>query len=156
MADSVFIILRIHNSSLRPSPVTSDMKFLLEFVSCCGPASRPSVATTTPPPAEETRSLVHSPPPSRTDNRRYRRRKRERMAASRSDSVAEWRPSLCAISEDNIVPEKDARAAVGSERILKRKVASTARVHVRSYSDDIGRAHLPAIIPAFSPTPFLF
>ncbi|KAA8523760.1 hypothetical protein F0562_010183 [Nyssa sinensis] len=133
------------------------MRFFLEFVSCCGYACRSSDPTATPsPPPDETRSLVHSPPPSQPNTCRYRRRKRGRVAVSRSGSVVEWRPSLGAISEDNVVPEKERPEAVRSERILKRKVASTARVHVRTYSDDIGRTPLRAIIPAFSPTPFLF
>ncbi|KAA8531807.1 hypothetical protein F0562_006476 [Nyssa sinensis] len=133
------------------------MRFFLEFVSCCGFAFCSLDLTTTPsPPPEETRSLVHSPPLSQPNTCCYRRRKRGRVAVSRSSWVVEWRPSLGAISKDNVVPEKEKPEVVRSERILKRKVASTARVHVRTYSDDIGRTPLQAIIPAFSPIPFLF
>ncbi|KAK9265982.1 hypothetical protein L1049_000054 [Liquidambar formosana] len=127
------------------------MKFLLEFVSCCGSnySSRPSEAPTSPPArVEETRSLV---PP-----RRYRRRKRGRLGASGSVSAAaaEWRPSLCAISEDNVVMEKEGRT-VGSERTVKRK--AQVRVQVRSHSDEEFRqTPFPMVVPAFSPTPFLF
>ncbi|PON55759.1 hypothetical protein PanWU01x14_185680 [Parasponia andersonii] len=137
------------------------MKFL-EFVSCCGPALTPSGPTVRPEPArrpEETRSLVQPPPPPRS----RRRRKRGWLGASGSVSAsAEWRPSLCSISEDNVVViekkgEENNRTA-GSERMVKRKSGSRSprRTNGVSYSDDYGRSSFPTVIPAFSPTPFMF
>ncbi|KAI8011495.1 hypothetical protein LOK49_LG06G00582 [Camellia lanceoleosa] len=124
----------------------SKMKFLLELVTCYGSISRQS-----PPPPP---SPPRQPPPA--DSRPWRRR--ERAAALRSKSAAEWRPSLCSISEDAVTPERDHRTLNDSERLSKRKVRSTttARVHVRSYSCDLGRSGFPVIMPAFSPAPFFF
>ncbi|CAL5335795.1 unnamed protein product [Camellia sinensis] len=114
--------------SLSLSPSLSKMKFLLELVTCYGSISRQS-----PPPPP---SPPRQPPPA--DSRPWRRR--ERAAALRSKSAAEWRPSLCSISEDAVTPERDHRTLNDSERLVKRKVRSTAtaRVHVRSYSGDLG------------------
>lgn len=67
-----------------------------------------------------------------------------------TEAEPEWKPSLCAISEDSavlVVMEKekasDNRTVVSEEspRIVMRKSGSHARVHVRStssYSDDYG------------------
>ncbi|CAK9150307.1 unnamed protein product [Ilex paraguariensis] len=128
-----------------PHSFLYSMKFLLELVSCCGTISRPSVPTS-PPPADETRCLVPSTPPES-------RRKRGRVASKRSAYTPQWRPSLHAISEDNVVVESKERAVVGSERVLKRKVEPpTGKVRIRSCSDDSRRPPLQAIMP----TPFLF
>ncbi|KAM7492655.1 hypothetical protein LguiA_035576 [Lonicera macranthoides] len=128
--------------------------FFLEFVYCCGYPYRPQ-AETSPSPPEETRSLSTSWTPV---ERRYRSRKRGRLASSRSGSAADWRPSLNAISEDNVPVEREPRAAASSsERLIKQKVAPTARDRPRyHHTDDYRSAPFPAIIPAFSPTPFLF
>lgn len=131
------------------------MKFFFEFVSCCGPACRSAVITTGAKPAEERCVPLYAasvPVESR--------RKQSRRAASRS---GDWRPALNAISEDNVVVvavERESRAAVGSERIMKkRKVShSTSKVQVRKYSNhDFRQASFGgAMVPAFSPTPFFF
>ncbi|XP_059457942.1 uncharacterized protein LOC132187601 [Corylus avellana] len=134
------------------------MKFILEFVWCCGSpgcCSRPGAAAE----EDETRWLEPSRPA-----RRSGRRRRGRMGPA--EAGPEWKPSLCAISEDKavlVVIEKEKAVdnqTVGSEgspRIVKRKAGSHVRVHVRSsYSDDYGRTHVPVAIPAFSPTPFMF
>ncbi|GFZ12457.1 hypothetical protein Acr_23g0008420 [Actinidia rufa] len=117
------------------------MKFLLELVTCCTSGSSPSRE-------EETLTLALAPPEDR-------RRKRERSATAvvvlRSRSAAEWRPSLCSISEDNMTAERERERErvilAGSERMIKRKVGSTTtgKVHVRSYSDDFG--YVPSLPP---------
>lgn len=137
------------------------MKFLLEFVTCCTPCRSFYKTSSLPPAADDTRSLVPTVPPSiPLGNRHYRSSKRWRTTASKSGPAADWRPSLNAISEDNavVVVERGNRAAVaGSERNLKRKVSPTPRSHVRNRrSDDYARAPIQAIMPAFSPTPFMF
>ncbi|EXB50914.1 hypothetical protein L484_021141 [Morus notabilis] len=141
------------------------MRFLV-FVSCCGPTVMPAVrpessqSSSATPPAEETRSLVRS--------RRYRRRpKRGRLGASGSAPVpVEWKPSLCSISEDNVVmversdgqDRQDQYRTAGPERLVKRKSGSgSSRMNVvASFGDDYGRSSFPTVIPAFSPTPFMF
>ncbi|KAI7981011.1 hypothetical protein LOK49_Contig80G00011 [Camellia lanceoleosa] len=138
------------------------MKSLLEFVTCCGSApSRPD-----PLRAEERQFLVL--PSSRQGQRqrpargRYQNRKR-----GSSGSSADWRPSLGAISEDNVAPESERERwrsmNAGSERMLKRKVSSSslattaAGVSVRNYSsDNPGRSCFPIIMSSFSAAPFMF
>jgi hypothetical protein len=118
------------------------MKFFLEFVSCCGSpgcCSRPGAAAAAE--EDETKWLEPSRPASRN-----RRRRRGRMGPTEAEP--EWKPSLCAISEDSavlVVMEKEKAAdsrTVGSEerpRIVNRKGGSHVRVQVRtSYSDDYG------------------
>ncbi|XP_039160407.1 uncharacterized protein LOC104426796 isoform X2 [Eucalyptus grandis] len=126
-------------ASLPHSPhretIASGMKFLFEFVSCCG-----------------------SP-----------RKEGERIRAA----AEEWKPSLCAISEDVVVvtvervgggeTKKKATAdpAPEPERSASRKRSggSYARVHDRGFNGDEydqRRASFQAVIPAFSPAPFMF
>ncbi|CAL5403252.1 unnamed protein product [Camellia sinensis] len=113
------------------------MKSLMEFVSCCGSApSRPD-----PLRAEETQFLVLPSSRKRPARGRYQNRKR-----GSSGTSADWRPSLGALSEDNVVPESERERwrsmNAGSERMLKRKVSSSSSastavgVSVRNYSSD--------------------
>jgi len=94
------------------------------------------------------------------------RRRRVRRASA---GEADWKPSLCAISEDMVMIEKkkkkekeeEEEKRASSERVAnsKRKTStaqSRARVLVRSYSDDYERSHMPTIIPTFAPAPFMF
>lgn len=117
------------------------MKFLLEFVSCCG-SSACSGRGTAPERAEyeeETRCLAPSSP-----SRMNRRRRRGRPGQSAAES--EWKPSLCAIAEDNamvVMMEKEKSGCAndsGSDARMyaKGKSGSGAGVRVRSYSDDYG------------------
>ncbi|KAK4355299.1 hypothetical protein RND71_024270 [Anisodus tanguticus] len=110
------------------------MKFLLELIACCGCSSRL-------PLAEDIRPLVPGPAqPASCKNRRRR---------SSGGSVANWRPSLSAISEDNALPPRN----------VKRKVltASAPATRPRRHShEDTRRVPVSALAPAFSPTPFLF
>ncbi|KAB2605830.1 hypothetical protein D8674_005547 [Pyrus ussuriensis x Pyrus communis] len=120
------------------------MKFLLEFVPCCG-ATRPTTSNSEPAPlSEETRSLVRAP------SRILRRRRKRRSSVNSSD----WTPSLSSISEDNVAAKVvDRTAAI--ERAVKRKSGQDrTRVQVRSHGEDYGQASFA--IPAFSPTPFTF
>ncbi|XP_040986933.1 uncharacterized protein LOC121234868 [Juglans microcarpa x Juglans regia] len=122
--------------------------------SCSGQGAAPERAEYD----EETRCLAPSFPA-----RRSRRRRRGRLGQPAAES--EWKPSLCAIAEDNamvVMMEKEKAGCAndsGSEaqRSAKRKSGSGAGVHVRSYGDDYGRTHhIPTVIPAFAPTPFMF
>ncbi|KAL7186424.1 hypothetical protein ACSBR2_028214 [Camellia fascicularis] len=142
------------------------MKSLLEFVTCCGSApSRPD-----PLRAEERQFLVLPSSRQRQRQRPARGRYQNRKRGS-SGSSADWRPSLGAISEDNVVPESERERwrsmNAGSERMLKRKVSSSssssslattaAGVSVRNYSsDNSGRSCFPIIMSSFSAAPFMF
>ncbi|KAH6775575.1 hypothetical protein C2S52_013136 [Perilla frutescens var. hirtella] len=124
------------------------MKFLLEFVACCG--SSPSG---TRRPAEDTRLLMVQEP------RRRVARKQDRARGS----GREWRPSLSSISEDVLTAEKNKNVerteAEGWQRSLKRKVTSMSqrdRPRRSSDHDDYRRAEITCVIPTFSPAPFMF
>ncbi|XP_027344218.1 uncharacterized protein LOC113856558 [Abrus precatorius] len=71
-----------------------------------------------------------------------------------------WRPSLGSISEDNAPPHRDRPSSSDVKRSNSTSNAATAtsKLHHRHHSDDYdyGRAAAPAIMPAFSPTPFMF
>ncbi|KAK4341807.1 hypothetical protein RND71_037623 [Anisodus tanguticus] len=117
------------------------MKFLLELIACCGCSSRL-------PPVQDIGPLV--PGSAQPANHKNRRRRRDRDRPSSSGgSVANWRPSLSAIFEDNAL----------SPRSVKRKVliASPPTTRPRRHShEDTRRVPVSALAPAFSPTPFLF
>ncbi|KAJ4848419.1 hypothetical protein Tsubulata_030918 [Turnera subulata] len=128
------------------------MRFILEFVSCCGPpvGSREEVINTEEKagrPGEEARAALVTP----TSTLRSQRRKRRIRAA---DSGLDWKPTLRAISEDTVVPEEQR-----PERAVKRKgsAGGTRDVStVPAYADDYRRSnHFPTVIPAFSATPFM-
>ncbi|KAF5728355.1 hypothetical protein HS088_TW21G00502 [Tripterygium wilfordii] len=137
------------------------MKFLLEFVSCCGCAATTTSTVATEdsgngsvfvelgpsaisPRSEETLSLVNS-------SRRYRRRKCGRVGTS---GCGEWRPSLSSINEDHVVMiERRRRSEV--ERTVKRKGSVSGGSGDRSFRDDNGRNPF-SVVPAFVPTPFMF
>ncbi|XP_062077849.1 uncharacterized protein LOC133782535 [Humulus lupulus] len=134
------------------------MKFL-EFVSCCAPAATWGRTVRHQPirRPEETRSLVEPVP------RKRRRRKLGRLGApgsTSSGSSGEWKPSLSSISEDKVIMEKrEENRTVGSERLVKRKsISRSPRSSGGSwnYNDDYGRSAYPVVVPAFSPTPFVF
>ncbi|KAF5727991.1 hypothetical protein HS088_TW21G00133 [Tripterygium wilfordii] len=143
------------------------MKFLLEFVSCCGCATTTAAKNDSvngsvvlelgpspiSPLSEETISLVSS-------QRRYRRRKRGRVGSSGCCSAAgggEWRPSLSSIDEDHVVMI-ERRRKIEVKRTVKRKGSlrggSGDIGRDRTFSDDSGIPFL--VMPEFSPTPFMF
>ncbi|XP_022992846.1 uncharacterized protein LOC111489053 [Cucurbita maxima] len=140
------------------------MKFLPEFVSCCVPVSvsrMENPEATEAPGAEEIRSLAP------VTTRIHLRRRRGAPYTSAAKMAGDWTPSLGAISEDNVVlvvmeRKKSEDRTAESERSVKRKSGSRngkARgVHGRNNSNDFRRspAAIPVVIPAFSPTPFLF
>ncbi|TKY49002.1 hypothetical protein E2542_SST26426 [Spatholobus suberectus] len=104
------------------------------FVACFGAADPTD-------PAAATKPLV--PPPSRTLRR----------------SKSHWRPALRSISEDTAPPhrERATAASAGDAKRTNNSATATAKVHRRQYGDDYdyGRVVMPAIMPGFSPTPFI-
>lgn len=105
----------------------NEMKFLFEFVSCCGFATlrTPERAVLA---LEEERSFVPEAAP--TVSVRRPRRKRQRMGS------AEWKPSLGPISEDGGTQAKESpRKNTGTSPARDAKKRTTAKVRYRSYSD---------------------
>ncbi|GLT37768.1 hypothetical protein SLA2020_120690 [Shorea laevis] len=134
------------------------MKFLLDFVSCCG---RQVTLSEDSRRREAEVAIVGEERSSEAEARRHRRRKRVRMGHQAAGAVTQWKPSLCAISEDKIVMEEGEKSLLEmkAEGVAKWKSggASQSKVHVRSYyRDDYGRNSVQTIIPAFSPVPFMF
>ncbi|XP_031254566.1 uncharacterized protein LOC116112580 [Pistacia vera] len=86
--------------------------------------------------------------------------KRIKKATSRS-SAPHWRPALSVISEDGVVTvfETDERKAQ-SEKKLSSKSKSAAKTRCfrskDAYEYDSRKSSMPMILPAFSPTPFMF
>ncbi|KAL7103526.1 hypothetical protein ACP275_08G185000 [Erythranthe tilingii] len=120
------------------------MKFFLEFVACGGSWS--SADKTIIPAVQEE--------PQRPIGRKQGKGR---------GGGREWRPSLAPISEDVSTAERvnnveRTAAAAGWRRTLKRKISSVSqRDRTRSSDCDYGRrAPLPHVMPAFSPTPFMF
>ncbi|CAI9088634.1 OLC1v1023022C1 [Oldenlandia corymbosa var. corymbosa] len=150
------------------------MKFLLEMVACCGSCSGNSMVK------EEASLLVPgSAPPSPTPRAgRPKGRKRWRSGgANGGGSAVDWRPSLTSICEENVLsertnkdhpPRKDDAAVVKtspsspSDRNLKRKITSTPRTRSSSSSSYSSREDvrhsisIHAVMPTFSPAPFMF
>ncbi|KAB2032830.1 hypothetical protein ES319_D05G404800v1 [Gossypium barbadense] len=137
------------------------MRSFLKFVSRC--VKNPEVSTTeevvvTAPGREETRSFMAP----KMVALKKKKKKRVKVGTPFSTTL-EWKPSLYVISEDNVLAEKREKttpeaSTTPADGAVKRKsgVGSRSKVHVRSYSDDIGRNQEPLVIPTFSPTPFMF
>ncbi|WOH04237.1 hypothetical protein DCAR_0623646 [Daucus carota subsp. sativus] len=128
------------------------MKFF-EYLICCTSSSSISEASSSLRP-DDSKCVV---PVLQPDRPRYRDRRKCSISPRKSGSApADWRPSLNAISEDNIVAVKRHNSST-SETTAKRKDSLMHKSKVRtSRSEDYRRAPMPDIIPAFAPTPFLF
>ncbi|KAG2299343.1 hypothetical protein Bca4012_010916 [Brassica carinata] len=130
------------------------MKFLLELVVPCFGSQQlhQSSATADDSISGETQSLM----------KQRRRRKRVRVAGQ-PGQAAEWRPSLSVISEHKPAI-KETSETVKEKRKVRRKSdggggeasSRSGGGHVRFRSDDFGRNAFEPVIPAFSPTPFMF
>ncbi|XP_011048255.1 PREDICTED: uncharacterized protein LOC105142362 isoform X2 [Populus euphratica] len=134
------------------------MKFLLEFVGCFG-VSRGGGGPKEVPESvgrlseEETHALV-------AVRRNHWRKKRGRgpSTVGNNNSGVEWKPTLSAISENN------AAVVVGKtagERLVKRKGSvgggggSRDIASLSDYVENYRRNRVMAVIPAFSPAPFM-
>lgn len=116
------------------------MRFLLELVSCCGcqesfcgGGDGGGTSPVPESPSSESNRLV---PVAR---RSFRRRRRGRTAGGDfgGRSSGEWKPSLFAISEDNVVIE---RQTSDSDGAVKRKSGSFKpdKIRLRTFSKDFG------------------
>ncbi|KAF8409459.1 hypothetical protein HHK36_005535 [Tetracentron sinense] len=112
------------------------MKFLLEFASCCRQIETSEVPTT-PPRTEEKHSLMQLSCAER-DRSPCPKRGRVTGSGSKSVSAVQWRPSLCAISEDNVVfvVAGKAERTVRSEKNVTGKARSKTTSRVRKHSDE--------------------
>ncbi|KAL8144546.1 hypothetical protein V2J09_017578 [Rumex salicifolius] len=78
--------------------------------------------------------------------------------------TGDWKPSLHAIAEDNVVAPVKARANKAAEQMTR--AAATARrngkrcapsAHSRGRGDNYSRDPMPMmVVPTFAPTPFMF
>lgn len=146
------------------------MKFLLEFVWCCGPTGGEGFEKDAPDSingrrSEETRALVSPRALQTITMRRSKRRKRGMASASSSSAtgVAEWKPTLYSISEDNVVVVVEE----GTDRVVKRKGSGSGRggrgggggsrdvASISSFNEDYRRSNHFTAIPTFSATPFM-
>ncbi|KAF2285876.1 hypothetical protein GH714_008644 [Hevea brasiliensis] len=92
--------------------------------------------------------------------RRSRRRKRGRVGLgypSSAAAMAEWKPTLCSIAEDNVVLVEER-----TERVVKRKGSGGRRsggsrevANVSNYNDYDRRSNQFTVIPTFSASPFM-
>ncbi|XP_030442337.2 uncharacterized protein LOC115664553 [Syzygium oleosum] len=153
------------------------MRFLFELVPCCGsPRKEGERIRAVAPPAE-----AAPPEGEQGERRRWTGRRRKRRRGAAAAAAEEWKPSLCAISEDVVAVtvervggggggggagERRKKAAADpapeaerSATSRKRSGGTYARVHDRVFNGDEydhRRASFQAVIPAFSPAPFMF
>ncbi|KAF9589652.1 hypothetical protein IFM89_026786 [Coptis chinensis] len=128
------------------------MKKFLKCISCCVPIKR-SVVPTSPTHKEEGHGLS---PLYSAEGDSLACIKRGKLGSGR----AHWRPSLCVISEDNVVStvSNKAERMVKSGKNLAEKARSRGRIRScdRSSDNEFRRTSTPVVIPVFSPTGFLF
>jgi hypothetical protein len=94
------------------------MKFLLEFVGCCGVSSGGGGPKEVPESVgrlseEETHALV-----AVRRNHRWKKRGRGSSTVGKNNSGVEWKPTLSAISENNVAAVV---GETGGERLVRRK-----------------------------------
>ncbi|XP_034702317.1 uncharacterized protein LOC117927053 [Vitis riparia] len=79
-------------------------------------------------------------------------------SSTRRRSSGQWRPGLSMISEDGVASAAERRRerVAGSEKKASQEGGSRGRVRRTSDSEEYSKLQLQMIIPAFSPTPFLF
>lgn len=108
------------------------MKFLKYIIWCTCSSSAISEAS----PSDDFKGLD---PVLQPESHQYRNRRQCSINSSKSGSAtADWRPSLKAISEDNIAAVKR-RNSTGSERTPKRKVSTMQKSKVPTRrSEDYG------------------
>uniref|UniRef100_A0A1J3F8F4 Uncharacterized protein n=1 Tax=Noccaea caerulescens TaxID=107243 RepID=A0A1J3F8F4_NOCCA len=131
------------------------MKFLLELVVPCFGSHQfhQSAATANDLTSTETETLM----------KERRRQKRVRVAGQTGQAAKYWRPSLSVISEHKPVLTEISQKGE-QERKVRRKSeggggdasSRSGGGHVRFRSDDFGTKAFEPVIPAFSPTPFMF
>ncbi|EOA14204.1 hypothetical protein CARUB_v10027356mg [Capsella rubella] len=133
------------------------MKFLLELVVPCFGSQQFNQSTVTAADdsvSDETQTLV----------KQRRRRKRVRVAGQPGQQVVEWRPSLSVISENKPAITEKSEKEVEKKKVRRKSEGNdggdassrSGGGHVRFRSDDFGRNAFEPVIPAFSPTPFMF
>ncbi|CAL1385445.1 unnamed protein product [Linum trigynum] len=153
------------------------MRFLIDFISCCGSAdcessSMREVSSSTMGrrgiQSEETRALVtgsttaamaavvSSSNSPRGGRRRVRKRSRTGSGA-RPGSEAEWKPSLAAISEDKAAAAAEEKARREKERAVKRKGSNRSRDSSSFYGEDYRRSgnQFAGAFPGFPAAPFM-
>lgn len=108
--------------------------FFSDLMPCCGSQWRRKVDA---PPLAEVEQLRDRQEEVVVRSRHRRRASFASAAAARVKSpgaAAEWRPSLCSISEDCVVPEKRAVRTVARKNLTNSGSANTTRVRVNARS----------------------
>ncbi|KAM0943894.1 hypothetical protein DsansV1_C13g0126941 [Dioscorea sansibarensis] len=118
---------------------------ILELVSCGG---RRAAAVEDSP--EEPGTVLINPMGCGSPEKRWRRR------GSNASGSSSWRPSLGSIAEDGVAVKMASAARKGSEKTKRSGTRSTARVSSRRERSDLGQYSVPPMMPAFTPTAFLF
>ncbi|KAI7737279.1 hypothetical protein M8C21_007372 [Ambrosia artemisiifolia] len=85
-----------------------------------------------------------------------------RQRVKRGNSTKQWRPELSAIAEDGGVvmnvsqQSNESVSVVRSEKKAMNKVKSAGKTRFHSYVGNYRKFSHAMVIPAFSPTPFVF
>ncbi|KAH7675740.1 hypothetical protein IHE45_08G157000 [Dioscorea alata] len=117
---------------------------ILELVSCGG---RMAAAVKDAP--EEQVTVPINPMGCGSPEKRWRR-------SSNASGSSSWRPSLGSISEDGVAVKMAAAVRKGGEKTKRSGSRSTARASSRRERSDFGQYSVPPMMPAFTPTAFLF
>ncbi|KAK9284155.1 hypothetical protein L1049_023323 [Liquidambar formosana] len=121
--------------------------------SCCRAPTVPE------PPEEETTLVPLTCAGSGSGRGRAARSRGNGLSGYGVDSSKQWRPALSVISEDGSAVsalERNGVRAVRTEKKPAGKVGSKPRDRVPNRGDEYRKAPMPMVIPAFSPTPFMF
>ncbi|KAF5203543.1 hypothetical protein FRX31_006870 [Thalictrum thalictroides] len=132
------------------------MKFIPDFICCCIPVKQTVVSKSPLHHIKEQESKEFVPLSYAMSD--VSRRKRSSSLGSKT--TTQWRPSLCVISEDNVVSTVSRSRSERTVRSGKQVEGKRRRtVKIQTYDDqntDKRRASVSAAIPAFSPSVFLF
>ncbi|XP_059660988.1 uncharacterized protein LOC132307284 [Cornus florida] len=129
------------------------MRFLSDLICCfcIDPAHKLLLPPSTPPRTAETLSLV---PMSCGENKQHGRR--GKLGGRNLAPAAQWRPSLCTISEDDVVKvvvaEKEKSSTARPRNKVNEKLGSKTNLQYY-YRHQI---HYEPSIPTFSPGAFIF
>ncbi|XP_038705161.1 uncharacterized protein LOC120001019 [Tripterygium wilfordii] len=113
------------------------MKFCPVFSSCCRPTAKRTTAIAT-----------QAPLLSRTED------VGDAKSHQSESETTQWRPKLSMIAEDGVVADSDIK--LGQREKKSSSSRSTVKQRKFGSNNEYCRNTLPMIIPAFSPTPFMF
>ncbi|PIA58435.1 hypothetical protein AQUCO_00500398v1 [Aquilegia coerulea] len=129
------------------------LKFFPDFISCCVPMKQRTVVSTSSLHIKEEKSKEFVQLSYAMGDV-----KRSKRPSSLGSGTTQWRPSLCMISEDNVVSTVSRRGErmVRSGKQVEGKRRRTVKIQTYDDQSTEKRTSVSAVIPAFSPTVFLF